>query len=41
MTTTTTRLDTVITNQRRLMFGSVGVTFAMMASLAASVLAMF
>jgi hypothetical protein len=38
---TTNRFDTVIDNQRRLMIGSVAVTFAMMLSLAASIAAMF
>ena len=41
MTTTTSRLDNVIANQRRLMFGSVAVTFAIMLSLGASIVAMF
>lgn len=41
MTTTTTRLDRVISSQRRLLFFNVATTFAIMASLGASIVAMF
>jgi hypothetical protein len=39
--TTNSRLDNVIASQRRLMFGNVAATFAMMVSLGASIVAMF
>lgn len=40
-TTTMTRLDRVITSQRRLMFFNVTTTFAIIASVGASIVAMF
>ena len=40
-TTTTTRLDRVISNQRRLFFFNVAATLAFVGSFGASVMAMF
>jgi hypothetical protein len=41
MTTTTNRLDRVISSQRRLMVANVATTFAIITSVSASILAMF